>query len=1103
MLLCNLLPIHAEGVSIGDDWTSTNHNNGSTSSKTYTFTAGTDAKLSFDWSVSSESGFDNLIVTLDGTTILTKSGSLSGTYNSEISQGEHTLVVKYTKDNSQSSGSDQARVSNLTITAVTTIDGLMYSTTENTAKVVGAIDAAEIVIPSSVTINNIVYHVTSIGSEAFKGCNTLTSITIPESVTSIGSYTFRGCSSLTSITIPESVTSIGNYAFYNCSSLTEVHVSSIEAWCNIDFEDYSSNPLNYVHKLYLNGELVTELVIPESVTSIGSYTFSGCSSLTEVHISSIEAWCNIDFEGYSSNPLIYAHKLYLNGELVTELVIPESVTSIGDYAFYNCSSLTDITIPECVTEIGGYAFVGTAWYINQPDGLIYAGNVLHEYKGTMPKNTSIEIKGGTISISPYAFNGCSDLSSITLPESVTEIGDYAFKGCSGLYKVINNSTLSLSEGSSDYGYVAYYAKVVCQGGELSTIDDFQFYTSNGIHSLVDYNGADTTIVLPDNYNGESYKIGDCAFNGCSRLTSITIPESVTEIGDYAFRGCSSLTSIAIPECVTEIGDYAFYGCSSLTSITIPESVAEIGDYAFRGCSSLTSITIPESVTEIGYNAFYGCMNLKNVYNISDLDIIKGSSNNGYVAYYAQKVVKADVIIDFFCFVTKNDINYLNGYSGHDISLILPEDYNGDDYLIYEETFMNNDSLVSVEIPQTVGTIGRRAFSGCSKLTSVEIARGVMEIEDNAFENCTSLSYVTIPKNLLTIGNGVFAGCSNLATLTFLEGVETIGDNAFEHCACLTNIIFPESLTAIGRQAFKGCCGIETLYITPDVETIGDNAFEGCTAVETLTVMGSVMPMVPSDKLTSITLRSPQPLETEGFANKVYRNATLYVPEGSLAQYQVADVWKNFWTIEEFDPRMIANITIDQCGSGTYCSMHALDFSEVTGLKAYVATGYNTATGEVTLTRVMTAKPREGLFLKGTPGNYEVPTMKSSESYMQNLLVGTLANTVVNSTSADGLSVNYEYIVKEENTTPLFYKITDGSVLEAGKAYLQLPKTWLGTGATRAAIGLRFDDEEMEFGDEEQSADVAAPAVIYDLQGRRVANPTKGVFIVNGKKVVFK
>ena len=579
---------------------------------------------------------------------------------------------------------------------------------------------------------------------------------------------------------------------------------------------------------------------------------------------------------------------------------------------------------------------------------------------------------------------------------------------------------------------------------------------------------------------------------------------MTEIGDYAFRGCSSLTSIAIPECVTEIGDYAFYGCSSLTSITIPESVAEIGDYAFRGCSSLTSITIPESVTEIGYNAFYGCMNLKNVYNISDLDIIKGSSNNGYVAYYAQKVVKADVIIDFFCFVTKNDINYLNGYSGHDISLILPEDYNGDDYLIYEETFMNNDSLVSVEIPQTVGTIGRRAFSGCSKLTSVEIARGVMEIEDNAFENCTSLSYVTIPKNLLTIGNGVFAGCSNLATLTFLEGVETIGDNAFEHCACLTNIIFPESLTAIGRQAFKGCCGIETLYITPDVETIGDNAFEGCTAVETLTVMGSVMPMVPSDKLTSITLRSPQPLETEGFANKVYRNATLYVPEGSLAQYQVADVWKNFWTIEEFDPRMIANITIDQCGSGTYCSMHALDFSEVTGLKAYVATGYNTATGEVTLTRVMTAKPREGLFLKGTPGNYEVPTMKSSESYMQNLLVGTLANTVVNSTSADGLSVNYEYIVKEENTTPLFYKITDGSVLEAGKAYLQLPKTWLGTGATRAAIGLRFDDEEMEFGDEEQSADVAASAVIYDLQGRRVANPTKGsVFIVNGKKVVFK
>ena len=168
----------------------------------------------------------------------------------------------------------------------------------------------------------------------------------------------------------------------------------------------------------------------------------------------------------------------------------------------------------------------------------------------------------------------------------------------------------------------------------------------------------------------------------------------------------------------------------------------------------------------------------------------------------------------------------------------------------------------------------------------------------------------------------------------------------------------------------------------------------------------------------------------------------------------------------------------------------------------MATGYNTNTGVVTLTRVMTSKPGEGLFIKGEPGSYKVFTRVAGSS-MLNLLVGTIEEVVVNGTSSDGLSVNYEYGIREEYGSPMFYKVSEGSVLEAGKAYLQLPKTWLGTGTTRAAIGLHFDDEEeMEFGDEEQPANIVTPEVIYDLQGRRVTNPTKGVFIVNGKKVVL-
>ena len=204
---------------------------------------------------------------------------------------------------------------------------------------------------------------------------------ITYAVTSIGGHAFDGCTGLTSVKIPNSVTSIGGGAFEDCTGLKEVHISDLASWCNIDFDNLStsSNPLCYAHNLYLNGELVTELIIPDgvskiknyafegcsgltsitipnSVTSIGSRAFYGCSGLEEVHISDLASWCNIVFNDYVSNPLYYAHNLYLNGELVTELVIPDGVSKIKNYAFEGCSGLTSITIPNSVTSIGGSAF---------------------------------------------------------------------------------------------------------------------------------------------------------------------------------------------------------------------------------------------------------------------------------------------------------------------------------------------------------------------------------------------------------------------------------------------------------------------------------------------------------------------------------------------------------------------------------------------------------------------------------------------------------------------------------------------------------------------------------------------------------------------------
>ena len=800
------------------------------------------------------------------------------------------------------------------------------------------------------------------------------------SVTSIADNMFSSWGNTQSITIPKTIKYIGSGAF-SCTKKSDapVYISDIEAWCNIEFGNIHSNPLFGAGDLYLNGELIENLVIPDGVKTIPDYAFYDLPHIKSLTIpNSVVSIGNSAFYGCSG----ISEKLHISNSVteignnafyncfgIESLSLGESLETIGAYAFHNCYNLSNsLIIPNKIRRIELGAFDGCSGLTDLTLGESVEAIEDNAFSGCSSLTGSLNIPNSVNYIGRRAFNDCKELRNVTIGESVSSIGSEVFANCENIVSV--NIPASLN-------YIGHNAFINCNRLNDLYINDLKSYCDIeweviGNHGMEFSSPLDYAsnlylneeliedLVIPDDVT----KISDKLFYDLDHIKSISIPNSVTSIGSNAFQACEGVTNLSIGNSVTSIGNHAFDGCVNLIGfLTLPASLESIGTDAFNSTNYLVSRVLMDTPIMINEHALPTSLltlivpaGTKKAYKESahwkDIETIieEGSCDIEVTNHTAGKLMEViatearqtpALVTGMKVIGTLNDTDIAAIKSN--MTSLLRLDISETDYVaLPDKAFKDKLTLLEIILPNRLESIGSEAFSGCvalsdkiilpetvtsigisafencKSMSAISLSIGLTSIGNSAFKNCISLREIYMPNTITSIGSeayygcinlvaaalpttltsisdGLFNGCKKLADFDYPTAITTIGNSAFYGCSSLTIVDLSECrlLTSIGNSAFDGCSKIETINFPTSLTSIGISTFRGCRSLIEMSVPTMTPPTIADD--------------SKPFEHVDNLACVLSIPEESTIDYLIAQYWGAFVSISEKEE---INIEID-------------------------------------------------------------------------------------------------------------------------------------------------------------------------------------------------